>query len=85
MIMADHFDVIIIGTGAGGATLAHTLAPSGKRLLLLERGDFLPREMQNWDPESVFVDGRYISANMTAQGDHGIHSDEPRRLPPRDK
>jgi len=61
--MAEHFDVIIIGTGAGGATLAHTLAPSGKRLLLLERGDFLPREMQNWDPESVFVDGRYISSD----------------------
>jgi choline dehydrogenase-like flavoprotein len=59
--MADDFDVIIIGTGAGGGTLAHTLAPSGKRILLLERGDFLPREMDNWSPESVFVDGKYIS------------------------
>ena len=59
--MADHYDVIIIGSGAGGGTLAHTLASSGKRILLLERGDFLPREMDNWDPKPVFVDGKYIS------------------------
>ena len=58
----EHYDVIIVGTGAGGGTLAHTLAPSGKRILLLERGDFLPRELDNWDPGPVFVDGKYISA-----------------------
>ena len=46
--MAEHYDVIIIGTGAGGGTLAHTLAGSGKKILLLERGNFLPREMGNW-------------------------------------
>ena len=61
--MAEHYDVIIIGTGAGGGTLAHTLAPSGKRILLLERGGFLPREKENWDPEAVFVKGRYISSD----------------------
>jgi choline dehydrogenase-like flavoprotein len=59
--MAEHYDVIIVGTGAGGGTIAHTLAGSGKRLLLLERGTFLPREPANWDPKPVFVDGRYIS------------------------
>src|SRR5215469_1836650 len=59
--MTEHYDVIIIGTGAGGGTLAHTLAPSGKRILLLERGDFLTRETDNWDPRPVFVDGKYIS------------------------
>ena len=59
--MTENYDVIIIGSGAGGGTLAHTLAESGKRILLLERGDFLPREMDNWDPKPVFVDGRYIS------------------------
>jgi choline dehydrogenase-like flavoprotein len=59
--VAEHYDVIIIGTGAGGGTLAHTLAGSGKKILLLERGDFLPREMDNWDPKAVFVDGKYIS------------------------
>jgi choline dehydrogenase-like flavoprotein len=59
--LPEHYDVIVIGTGAGGGTLAHTLAPTGRRILLLERGNFLPREIQNWDPESVFVGGRYIS------------------------
>jgi choline dehydrogenase-like flavoprotein len=59
--MPEHYDVIIIGSGAGGGTLAHTLAPSGKRILILERGDYLPRETENWNPQAVFVDGRYIS------------------------
>jgi choline dehydrogenase-like flavoprotein len=59
--VSENYDVIIIGSGAGGGTLAHTLAGSGKRILLLERGDFLPRETQNWDPRPVFVEGRYIS------------------------
>jgi choline dehydrogenase-like flavoprotein len=62
--VAADFDVIIVGTGAGGGTLAHTLAPTGKQILLLERGDFLPRETQNWDPRPVFVDGRYISPDI---------------------
>ena len=53
--------MIIIGTGAGGGTLAHHLAPSGKRILLLERGDWLPREPQNWLAHDVFVDNRYVS------------------------
>jgi choline dehydrogenase-like flavoprotein len=54
-----QYDVIIIGTGAGGGTLAHRLAPSGKRVLLLERGDYLPRERDNWDSTAVFVRGKY--------------------------
>ena len=57
----DAYDVIIIGTGAGGGTLARHLAPSGKRILLLERGDWLPREPQNWRAQDVFVDNRYVS------------------------
>ncbi len=44
----DSYDVVIIGSGAGGGTLARHLAPSGKRILLLERGDWLTREPQNW-------------------------------------
>ena len=59
--MDGHYDVIVIGTGAGGGTLARHLAPSGKRILLLERGDWLPREPENWSTVDVFVDGRYIS------------------------
>src|SRR5213594_2689712 len=58
--MADnHYDVIIIGTGAGGGTLAHRLAPSGKRILLLERGGYVPREKENWDSREVEVENRY--------------------------
>jgi choline dehydrogenase-like flavoprotein len=57
----SSFDVIVIGSGAGGGTLVRHLAPSGKRILLLERGDWLPREPQNWNVGDVFVDNRYIS------------------------
>jgi len=53
------YDVIIIGSGAGGGTLAHALAGSGKRILLLERGGHLPREKQNWDTQQVFGHDRY--------------------------
>jgi len=57
----DHYDVIIIGTGAGGGTLAHRLAPSGKKILLLERGGYLPREPENWDSREVFGRERYVT------------------------
>ena len=59
--MSEHYDVIIIGTGAGGGTLAHRLAPSGLNVLLLERGGYLPREPENWDSREVFLKGRYLS------------------------
>ena len=59
--MDKHYDLIIIGSGAGGGTLARHLAPSGKSILILERGDWLKREAQNWDPTAVFVENRYIS------------------------
>ena len=59
--MSDHYDVIIVGSGAGGGTLAHRLAPSGKRIRILERGDWRPREVETWDAEAVFVDNRYVS------------------------
>lgn len=55
----QDYDVIIIGTGAGGGTLAHRLAPSGARVLLLERGDYVPREKENWDSHAVVVENRY--------------------------
>ncbi|MFI5811451.1 GMC oxidoreductase [Streptomyces sp. NPDC051643] len=54
-----HYDVIVVGTGAGGGTLAHRLAPTGKSILLLERGGYLPRERDNWDSTAVFVKGKY--------------------------
>ena len=55
----NHYDVIIIGTGAGGGTLARKLAPAGKRILLLERGGFVPREKENWSSRAVNLEGRY--------------------------
>jgi choline dehydrogenase-like flavoprotein len=61
--MSERYDVVIVGTGAGGGTLAWSLAGTGKRVLLLERGDYLPREMSNWDPAAVFVDGRYVTSD----------------------
>ncbi|MGH9779115.1 MAG: GMC oxidoreductase [Candidatus Acidiferrales bacterium] len=59
MPAANHYDVIIIGTGAGGGTLAWRLAPSGKRILLLERGDYVPREKDNWSTRAVNLEGKY--------------------------
>lgn len=57
--MARDYDLIVIGSGPGGAALAHRLAPGGKRILILERGDYLPREEANWSAQAVFVDGKY--------------------------
>lgn len=65
----ERYDVIIIGSGAGGGTLVQTLAASGKRILLLERGNFLPRELENWDPKAVFVENRYISKETWLDAD----------------
>src|SRR5215470_17981345 len=59
MSAENRFDVIIIGTGAGGGTLGHALALSGKRILFLERGDYVPREKANWNPRFVNVEGQY--------------------------
>jgi len=67
--MSEHYDVVIIGTGAGGGTLAHALASTGKRILLLERGHFLRREMDNWDPDPVFIQGKYISKDTWYDAD----------------
>ena len=62
--MPDHYDLIVIGSGPGGATLAHRLASSGKKILILERGDFLERSPANWSAKSVFIDNAY-QANET--------------------
>ncbi len=59
-----RYDVIIIGTGAGGGTLAYALASSGRRILLLERGDYVPREKANWDSRAVNVEGKYQTKDV---------------------
>jgi len=65
----SHYDVIIIGTGAGGGTLAYHLASSGKRVLMLERGDYVPREKDNWSSRAVNVDAKYNTHDMWKDGD----------------
>jgi len=57
--MNTHYDFIIIGSGAGGGTLTYKLASSGKRILLIERGNYVPREKENWSTRAVNVEGRY--------------------------
>jgi choline dehydrogenase-like flavoprotein len=69
----EKYDIIIIGTGAGGGTMARALAPTGKRILILERGGFLPRERENWDTKSVVIDKRY------APNETWYHDDKPFR------
>ena len=64
--MADdrHYDVVIIGTGAGGGTIGHRLATNGANVLWLERGPFLPRERDNWQTQAVFVRGKYLAQEL---------------------
>lgn len=59
-----EYDLIIIGTGAAGGTLARTLAPTGKRILILERGGFLPKEKENWDSREVYGKDRYRTSEL---------------------
>ncbi|KXK03614.1 MAG: 6'''-hydroxyparomomycin C oxidase [Nitrospirae bacterium] len=66
-----HYDVIIIGTGPGGGSLAYKLAPSGKKILLLERGGYLPREKDNWSSQSVFIDNKYKARETWHDKDGG--------------
>ncbi|MCM3186741.1 GMC family oxidoreductase N-terminal domain-containing protein [Priestia megaterium] len=57
--MKKIYDVIIIGTGAGGGTLAYALKDSNLNVLILERGEYLPQEEQNWSAEATFKEKRY--------------------------
>jgi choline dehydrogenase-like flavoprotein len=74
----SHYDVIVIGSGPGGASMVASLAPTGKKILLIERGDYLPRAPDNWDSQTVFVDGKYQAKEnwYNSQGDvfhPGLH------------
>lgn len=71
MPVSTDYDIVIIGTGAGGGTLAQKLAPSGKRILLLERGGFLPREKDNWSPRAVNLEGKYQTKEVWRDRDGG--------------
>ena len=78
MTTRDHYDLIVIGSGPGGGALAQRLAPTGKRILMLERGDYLPRSRANWDAGTVFVDAAYQASDTwygkTGEAFHpGLH------------
>lgn len=62
-------DIVIIGSGVGGGAMALSLAPTGARILVVERGERLPREPQNRDAEAVFVQRRYRSTEQWVDGD----------------
>ena len=57
--MTEHFDIVIVGSGVGGGTVLHALAQTNARILILERGDFVPQEEENWSPEAVWKHTRY--------------------------
>ncbi|HDS1699027.1 MULTISPECIES: GMC family oxidoreductase [unclassified Pseudomonas] len=63
-------DVLIIGSGMGGSTFAHALTKKGLDVLVVERGDFLPRETENWSAEAVFGEGRYRNAEQWLDRDN---------------
>ena len=70
----DHYHLIIIGTGAGGGTLLHKLKDSGKKILVLERGGFLPKEKENWNTIEVFQKERYHTKEVwKTEGDKDLH------------
>jgi choline dehydrogenase-like flavoprotein len=66
--MPDPYDVIIIGSGAGGGALAHRVAPSGRNVLVLERGDWRARAAENWEAQAVSA--LTATANALRVGDH---------------
>jgi choline dehydrogenase-like flavoprotein len=69
-----RYDVIIIGSGAGGGTLAYHLAPSGKKILIIERGDYVRREKDNWSSRAVNVDAKYHTTEVWRDQDgHPLH------------
>jgi choline dehydrogenase-like flavoprotein len=67
---SERYDIVIIGSGAGGGTMAHALSSTSARILLLERGDHVRQEDENWDPEAVWMSRRYQTTErwLDAQG-----------------
>jgi choline dehydrogenase-like flavoprotein len=63
------YDIIIIGSGAGGGTMARALADSGARILVIERGGHVPQEQENWSPEAVWKQLRYRAKERWVDAD----------------
>jgi choline dehydrogenase-like flavoprotein len=74
MARDTHYDVIIVGTGAGGGTLAYALAPTGKSILMIERGPYVPRERENWSTRAVNAEARYNTKEVWRDKEgHPLH------------
>src|SRR3954462_10581385 len=69
--MPEHADVIVIGSGAGGGAVTWALAPTGKKILLLERGDWLRREPENWSPQALWAAKRSANSGQGTGGAQG--------------
>jgi choline dehydrogenase-like flavoprotein len=67
-VVEPHFDVVVIGSGAGGGTIARALAGRDAEVLVLERGDWLPQEKENWDPTTVWRKQHYRSEEHWLNG-----------------
>ena len=66
--MTEHFDVVVIGSGPGGGTVAHALSSTSARILIVERGDFIPQEPENWSPRAVWRERRYRATENWLDG-----------------
>lgn len=66
--MRARFDVVILGSGAGGGTVAEALASTGAHILIAERGQAVPREPENWSPAAVWQDLRYRADDTWLDG-----------------
>jgi choline dehydrogenase-like flavoprotein len=66
--MTDPSDVIVVGSGAGGAAVAYRLAEAGKRVLVLEKGGRLPRDGSTLDVMQVFKEGRFKNSEPWVDG-----------------
>jgi len=66
--MAEH-DVIVVGSGAGGASATCRLVKDGRRVLMLEKGGFLPRDGSTLDVKAVFKSGRFKNQEPWGDGE----------------
>jgi choline dehydrogenase-like flavoprotein len=70
--MTATFDIVIIGSGAGGGTIARELAATGAKILIVERGGFIAQEDHNWNPSSVWGHRDVPAAAGGFQGDGAL-------------
>lgn len=60
-VIEGNYDVVILGAGVGGGAMANRLSATGARVLMIERGNYLPREADNWSVKAVFHTRKYTA------------------------